>query len=93
MIYLFSNWWIAHQLVWDCLYCDRAPPTVLFYPLVVAYSLPLGVGYIFLIGSSLFLDGCSAVSCNFGILVRGSKPKFYSAIFSQSPILYTLNHL
>ena len=38
-----------------------------------------------LVGSSLFVDGCSAVSCDFGVFVRGGELKsFYSAILSLS---------
>ena len=49
----------------------------------MASSLSLGVGYLFLVGSSVnfFVDGCSAVSYDSAVFMRGGELKsFYSAI-------------
>ena len=58
--------------------------------IVIAPLLPSHCGFFFLfgcrvsflVGSSVFLvDGCSAVSCDFGVFVRMRElPSFYSAI-------------
>ena len=52
------------------------------YHLVGASPLPLVVGYIFLVGSNILLiNGCSVVSCNFGVLAaEGEHLSFYSTI-------------
>ena len=78
---------LATRQVWD-LILSRLRPS---YRLVVASSLSVGVGYFFfLIGSSVvvfFVDGCSAVSCDFGVLLRrGELTSFYSSILPASPI-------
>ena len=41
--------------------------------LVVVSSLFLDVKYIFLVGSGLFCCGCSAVSFEFGVFMRGNE--------------------
>ena len=77
-----------------------------FYPLVVAYSLSLDVGYLFffLVGSSVFLvDAYSSVTCYCGVFIRrGELTSFYSAILSLQklvlkstvphPLTYTHTH-
>ena len=51
------------------------------YCLAGASPLPLGVGYLFLVGSNiLLLTVCSAVSCNFGVSAEDEHISFYSAI-------------
>ena len=54
----------------DCLYHESIPPTILMWLLF------LWVQDIFF-GSfqSYFLDGCSAVSCNFDVFMREGKPE------------------
>ena len=45
-----------------------------------------------MVGSSIFfVDGCSAVRCNFGVFMRGGEfTSFYSAILSLPPNLVFL---
>ena len=52
------------------------------YHLVGASPLPLDMGYFFFFsGTQHFVNGCSAVSCNFGVLNGEDKhTSFYSAI-------------
>ena len=55
--------------------------------LILASSLSLSVGYIFNRSESFFINGCSAVSYDFGIFMRGGElQSFYSAIFFLSYI-------
>ena len=62
-------------------YCGCAPPTVSLWLL-----LCLDVGYLFGEFQCLPVDDCSAVSCDSGVLVRGSEStSFFSAILNQSP--------
>ena len=50
------------------------------YRLAVVSSLSLDVGS-FQAGSSLFINSCSAISCDFGALTRGDELKsFYSTL-------------
>ena len=50
------------------------------YYLAGASPLPLDVGYLFLLGSNILL-GCSAPSCNFGVLPGENEgTSFYSGI-------------
>ena len=45
----------------------------------------------FLVGLSLFVDGYSAVSCDFGVFMRGGELKsFYSAILSPTRGIHIL---
>ena len=59
----------------------------------VNFSLSLGVRYLFwyvpaFITFVVVVDGCSAVSCDFGVFVRrGVLTSFYSAILAASPQL------
>ena len=50
----------------------RAPSIILLWFLLYVFECRISI----LIGSSLFTDGCSAVSCDFGVLVRGDELKF-----------------
>ena len=73
------------QWVWDLIVSQMH----LSYHLIVAFSLSLEVEYLFGRFQYFFIDGCSAVSCDFGVFVRGGERRpFYSAILSQSPILF-----
>ena len=61
-------------------YCDCAPPTVSLWLL-----LCLWMWGIFGEFQCLPVDDCSAVSCDSGVLTRGSEPtSFYSSILNQS---------
>ena len=51
---------------------ECAPSIILLWFLLYIFECRIS----FLIGSSLFIDGCSAVSCDFGVLVRGDELKF-----------------
>ena len=65
--------------VWDLLISQKHPSYCLDET-----SLSLSVGNLFWF-PVYFVDGCSAVSCNFGVLMReGELESFYSAILSQS---------
>lgn len=44
----------------------------------MAFSLSLDVKY-FLVGSNLFFSGCSAVSCDFDVSMRGGELEFFSS--------------
>ena len=55
------------------------------YHLAVISSLSLYVRYIFFGRFQSFLDGCSTVSCDFGVFVRrGELMSFYSTILLAS---------
>ena len=56
------------QWVWDLILLWLSPS----YNLIVASSLSLGVGYLFFGGFQwvFFVDGCSTVSCDFGVFIR-----------------------
>ena len=54
------------------------------YCLAVASSLSLDVEYLFGRFPSFFVDGCSALSCGFGVFVRGGELKSFSAILSPT---------
>ena len=63
-------------------YCDSAPPTVSFWLLLCLWMWGIFFGEF----QCLPVDDCSAVSCDSGVLVRGSdSTSFYSAILNQSP--------
>ena len=51
------------QVVWD----------LIILRLLWFLLMSLDVEYLFVVGLS-FIDGCSAVSCDFGVLVRGGEP-------------------
>ena len=52
------------------LYCECAPLTVSLWFLLYVFGYRIS----FLVGSYLFfIDGCSAVSCDFGVLTRGGE--------------------
>ena len=54
------------------------------YYLAGASPLPLDVGYLFLLGSNILL-GCSAPSCNFGVLPgEDERTSFYSTILRSN---------
>ena len=61
--------------------CDCTPPNLL----VGASPLPLGVEY-FIFGGMPHspVDGCSAASCNFGVLAEDELMSFYSAILPDT---------
>ena len=64
-----------------CFYCDCAPPTLLLWFLCL-----LDVGYLFCRFQLFFVNGCSAVSCDFGVFVRRHElTSFYSAILPARP--------
>ena len=44
------------------------------YHLIVS-SLSLDVEYLFLVASGFFVNGCSSVSHDFGVFMRGGEPK------------------
>ena len=73
-------WWL-----WDLILLLLSPS----YPLVVASSLSLDIGYLFLVGSSVFLvNGCSEVSCYCGVFIRRDELTFfYSAILSPQQLI------
>ena len=50
-------------------------------------SFSLGVEYLFWEFPDFFVDVYLAVSCDFGVFVRGGE-SFYSAIFSPSPLAH-----
>ena len=67
--------------VWDLIIRYKRPS----YSLFVVPSLSSGVDYLFLVGSSLFVvDGCLAVSCDYGVFVRGELKSFYFTTLSPS---------
>ena len=61
------------------------------YCLVEASPLPVDMGYLFLVGSNILFDGCSAGSCNFGDLAGENEcTSFYSTILNgeaEVPVL------
>ena len=62
-------------------YCDYAPPTVSLGPLLCLWMW----GIFFGVFQCLPLDDCSAVSCDSGVLTRGSEStSFYSIILVQA---------
>ena len=62
-------------------YCDCAPPTVSLQPILCLWMWGIFFGEF----QCLPVDDCSAVSCDFGALTRGSeRTSFYSAILNQS---------
>ena len=64
-----------------CFYCDSAPPTVSLWLLLCLWMW----GILFGKFQCLPVDVCSAVSCDSGVLARGSEStSFYSAILNQS---------
>ena len=84
------------QGVWD-LIISRVCPS---YHHVGFLLYVFGCRISFLVGSSLFLIGCSAISCNFGVLVRGGKLKvllLHHLVSSHKPniliLLFYLSHL
>ena len=52
----------------------------------------MDTGYLFLVGSNILSDGCSAGSCNFGDLAgEDERTSFYSTILSgeaEVPVLW-----
>jgi len=93
-----SSLWVAHLVGMGLLILCRCPS----YCLDVA-SLSFGVGYLFRYFPVYFVDGCSAVGCNFVVFMReGELSHLKSCHFnpiSYSIILYiyayasTLHHL
>ena len=68
--------------------CDLAPPTIL-----LGLLLSLGCGVYFFGGMQHSpVDGCSAVSCNFGVLAgeEDEHTSFYSAILKVN-VRFELN--
>ena len=73
-------------------YCDCTPPTISLQLLICLwmwgiFSFVFGCEVSFL-GEFQYLpvNDCSAVTCDFGVLTRGSeRTSFYSAILNQSP--------
>ena len=64
---------------------DFAPPTIL-----LGFSFALGCGVSFLMGIQHSpVDGCSATSCNFGVLAEDEHTSFYSAIVLEAGSLRT----
>ena len=60
------------------------------YHFIVASSLSLDIAYAFWqipVGFFvLFVSGSSAVSCDFGVFMRGERTSFYSTILSPPPL-------
>ena len=84
MIQLYSSLWVTHPAGMGFAYIAKAP---LLYPM--DSSLPLVVDYLFwsfpgfFVFLGFFVNGCSAVSCDFGVFVTGGELKsFYSTILS-----------
>ena len=66
--------------IWFC--CDCAPPTFSLWLLLCLWMWGIFFGEF----QCLPVDNCSAVSCDSGVLARGSECTFfYSAILNQSP--------
>ena len=67
-------------------YCDCTPPTVSLWLLLCLWMW----GIFFSEFQCLPVNDCSAVSCDSGVLTRGSEcTSFYSAILNQSPCLHS----
>ena len=62
------------------------------YCLVEESPLPMDTGYLFLVGSNILSNGCSAESCNFGDFAGEDEyMSFYSTILSgeaEVPVLW-----
>ena len=64
-------------------YCDCAPPTVSLWLLLCLWMWGIFFGEF----QCLPVDDCAAVSCDSGVLTRGSESTFfYSTILNQSPM-------
>ena len=71
------------QQLWDLILLWLSPS----YHLILVFPLSLDVEYFFGEFQCLPVDGCSAVSCDYGALARGSDHTFfYSTILNQFPI-------
>ena len=71
-------------------YCDCSPPTISLWLLLCLWMW--GIYF----GEFLWLpvDGCSAVSFDSGVLIRGREStSFYSAISNQSGFIFFINFL
>ena len=67
-------------------YCDSAPPTVSLWLLLCLCMWGIFFGEL----QCFPVDDCSAVSCDSGILERGSESmSFYSAILNQSSLSHS----
>ena len=63
-------------------YCDCTPPTISLWLLLCPWMWGIFFGEF----QCLPVNDCSAVSCDSGVLVRGSEStSFYSTILNQSP--------
>ena len=74
---LFSNLWVTYPAGMKLLFHESTPPT-----LIVASSLSLGIGCLFWQLPVYFVDGYSAVICDFCVFVRGGELKSYCTILS-----------
>ena len=64
-------------------YCDCAPPTISFWLLLCLWMWGIFFGEF----QCLPVNDCSAVTCDFSALARGSKrTSFYFAILNQCPV-------
>ena len=59
--------WVAHLGVMVFNYTASAP----FIPSHCGFFFVFGHRISFLVGSGIFISGCLAVSCDFGVLLRG----------------------
>lgn len=84
---VFSCLQVAHLAGMGLLISQKSPS----YCLNVPSSLSLHVGNLFWLLPVYFIDGCWAVSCNFGAFKRGDElESFSSTILSENPIIYCL---
>ena len=68
--------------------CDCAPPTISLRLLLCLWMWGIFFGEF----QCLPVNDCSAVSCDSGVLARGSEStSFYSAILNQSPLWLSFN--
>ena len=71
-------------------YCDCAPPTMSLWLLLFLWMWGIFFGEF----QCLPVDDCSTISCDSGVLARGSEcTSFYSAILNQSPWTWNVDQM